>query len=131
MTLFLQVCAGVLVAVLLILTLGSHGKEMGALLALAVCCMAVIAAMTYLRPVLDFLGTLEDLGNLDSDLVTILLKAAGIGLLAEIAALICADAGNASLGKAVQLLGTAAVLWLSLPLFTALMELLQTILGEL
>lgn len=44
--------------------------------------------------------------------------------------MVCTDAGNASLGKAVQLLGTAVILWLSLPLFKALVELLQSILGE-
>lgn len=131
MTAFLQACGVVLVAVLLILTLGSHGREMGSLLGLGVCCMAVLVAVNYLRPVVDFLGTLEALGGLDHDLVELLLKAVGVGMLAEISALVCSDAGNASMGKAVQILGTAVILWLSLPLFTALMELLQKILGEL
>lgn len=131
MTLFLQACGAALTGVLLILTLGSRGKETGALLALTVCCMAGVAAMSYLRPVLDFLSSLENLGGLDGDLVALLLKAVGIGMISEIASLICTDSGNASLGKAVQLLGSAAILWLSLPLFSALMELLQAILGEL
>lgn len=131
MTLFLQACGAALIGVLLILTLGSRGKETGALLALTVCCMAGVAAMSYLRPVLDFLSSLENLGGLDGDLVALLLKAVGIGMISEIASLICTDSGNASLGKAVQLLGSAAILWLSLPLFSALMELLQAILGEL
>lgn len=131
MTTFLQACAGVLIAVILILTLGSHGREMGTLLGIGVCCMAALAAMTYLRPVVDFLSMLEALGGLDSDLVKLLLKAAGIGMISEIACLICNDAGNASLGKAAQILGTAVILWLSLPLFTALVELLQKILGAL
>lgn len=92
--------------------------------------MVAILAMSYLSPVIDFLRTLETLGSLDSDLVEILMKAVGIGILAEISAMVCTDAGNASLGKAVQLLGTAVILWLSLPLFKALVELLQSILGE-
>lgn len=119
-----------LLAVVLILMLGSN-KEMGTLLSLAVCCMAAIIAMSYLRPVIDFLRTLETLGSLDGELIGILMKAAGIGILTEIAVLVCNDAGNASLGKSVLLLGTAVILWLSLPLLTALVELLQSILGEL
>ena len=130
MTVFLQTCAGVLVTVILVLTLGGR-REIGALLSITVCCMAAAAAMSYLSPVLDFLGTLETLGSLDSDMVEILLKAAGIGILSELAAMVCGDAGNNALGKTVQLLGTAVILWLSLPLFTALTELLQSILGEL
>lgn len=131
MTVFLQASGAVLLAVVLILTLGSHGKEMGALLGLGVCCMVALIALNYLQPVVDFLGTLETLGGLNHDLVEILLKAVGIGMISEIACLVCTDAGNASLGKAVQLLGMAVILWLSLPLFTALIELLQDILGEL
>lgn len=129
MTLFLQGCGAVLLALILIM-MQSHHKEMGTLLSLAVCCMVAILAMSYLSPVIDFLRTLETLGSLDSDLVEILMKAVGIGILAEISAMVCTDAGNASLGKAVQLLGTAVILWLSLPLFKALVELLQSILGE-
>lgn len=131
MELFLQACAGVLVAVLMILTLGNHGREMGSLLGLAVCCVVALIGLNYLQPVMDFLGTLEALGGLNSDLVEILLKAVGIGLISEIACLVCTDSGNASLGKAVQLLGSAVILWLSLPLFSTFVELLQNILGEL
>lgn len=130
MTAFLQACAAVLLAVILILAQGKN-KEMGTLLSLGVCCMVVLIALSYLRPVIDFLGSLETLGGLDSTMVETLLKIAGIGMVSEIACLVCNDAGNSSLGKAVQLLGTAVILWLSVPLLTALVELLQTILGEL
>lgn len=130
MSTFFQTCAAVMLALLLIL-MQQNGKEMGTLLSLAVCCMVAVVALSYLRPVLDFLATLEALGNLDGDLVGTLLKATGIGMLTEIASMVCNDAGNASMGKTVQLLGTAVILWLSLPLFTALVELLQSILGEI
>lgn len=130
MSLFFQTCGLILLAVILILML-QGSREMGTALSVAACAMAAMIAMSYLSPVLDFLESLESLGNLDGNLIEILLKAAGIGILTEIAALVCSDAGNASLGKAVQLLGTAAILWLSIPLFSALTELLQSILGEL
>ena len=61
----------------------------------------------------------------------ILLKAVGIGLVSEIAGLVCTDAGNGSLGKTLQLLGSAVILYLSLPIFTAMLELIREILREL
>ena len=131
MTLFLQVCGAVLLAVILVLALKSHSKEIGAILAIAVCCMTALAALHYLQPVIDFLHALQHLGDLDSDMVSTLLKATGIGIVTEIANLVCKDAGNESMGKSVQLLGTAVILYLSMPLFTALIDLLQKILGEL
>ena len=86
---------------------------------------------THLQPVLNMIRTLEALGGLDETLISILLKVAGIGIISEIAALICTDTGNAALGKTLQLLGSAVILWMSIPLFTMLLELLQSILGVL
>lgn len=131
MALYMQACGAALVAVVLILALGKQNQDMAVLLALAVCGMIGLIAMEYLEPVIDLIREMEELGMLNSSMVRILLKAAGIGVLSEIAALVCNDAGNSSLGKTVQLLGTAVILWLSVPLFTMLIELLQDILGEL
>lgn len=131
MTLFLQVCGAVLIGVILVLALKNNSKETGTILAITVCCMTALAGLHYLQPVIDFLRTLKRLGGLDSTMVSILLKVTGIGIVSEIAGLVCKDAGNESMGKAMQLLGTAVILYLSMPLFTALIDLLQKILGEL
>lgn len=131
MTLYLQACGAVLLTVILVLTLKHNNKELGAVLTISVCCMVALATMHYLEPVVDFLQTLENLGGLDNAMTTTLLKATGIGMVTEIAGLVCKDAGNESLGKVMQLLGTSVILWLSMPLLTALIELLQKILGDL
>ena len=73
---------------------------------------------------------LENLGNLNGELIRILLKIAGIGILTEITSMVCSDAGNSSMGKTLQLLGNVVILWLSVPIFNMLMDLLQEILGE-
>ena len=129
MGLFLKCSAGVLVAVVLILALGR--KDLGLILSMAVCAMTAMAAAQLLEPVTALLDTLESLGGLDGALVAILFKAVGVGLITDIAAMVCTDSGNASLAKAVGLLGTAAVLWLSLPMFEALLSLIQEILEGL
>ena len=131
MTLFLQACAGVLLAVFLILSLKNQSKDMGSLLAMAVCCMVAWIALGYLRPVMDFMRQLENLGKLNSEMIGILLKIAGIGILTDITSMVCSDAGNSSMGKTLHLLGSVVILWLSLPIFTMLMDLLQEILGDL
>ena len=131
MTAFLQAAAAVLLAVVLGLMLNKQGKDMGTVLSIAVCCMVAMIAISYLQPVVEFLQKLETLGGLDESMVGILLKAVGIGFVAEIAGLICSDAGNSSLGKSIQILGSAVMLWLSIPLFNSLIELVQEILGEI
>lgn len=74
--------------------------------------------------------TLKDTAQLDSDLFQTILKAVGIGLIGELASLICADSGNAALGKTVEILTAGVILWLSIPLMTALLELVQQMVGS-
>ena len=131
MALFWKAAAGTLITVILGLVLGKQGKDMGLMLTMAACAMVCILALTYLEPVLEFLRELESLSSLQTDMLGILMKAAGIGLVAEIASLICTDAGNASLGKTLQLLATGVILCLSLPILRTMLELIRKILGEL
>ena len=61
----------------------------------------------------------------------ILLKIVGIGLVSEIAEMICKDSGNASLARGMELLGSAVILSLSLPILETFLDLIQRILGEI
>ena len=130
MVLFWKATAGALITVVLGLALGKN-RDFSMMLSLAACTMISILALTYLEPILEFLRELESISQLQGDMLSILLKSAGIGLVAEIAAVICADAGNASLGKTLQFLGTGVILCLSLPILRTMLELIQKILGEL
>ena len=84
----------------------------------------------FLEPVIALIEQLQKQAGLDSDMLKILLKVTGIALLSQLASLICSDAGNAGMGKAVQFLSSAVILWLAVPLFTQLLQLVTNILGE-
>ena len=129
MSLLLKTSAGVLITLILWLTLNKHTKDMSVLLTLAVCAMVVTVSVSFLKPVIAFLKRIQEIGNLDNDLLSVILKVVGIGLVTEIATLICKDAGNESMGKALQFLSTVAVLWMSIPVFEKLLSLLDKILG--
>lgn len=128
MDLFWKAAAGVLIAAVLGLALG---KDISLLLALAVCAMGSVIALTYLEPVLDLIRRLEALAGIQSEMLGILLKAAGISLICELAVQICSDSGSAAFGKTLRFLGSSVILWLSVPLFQAVLNVLQQILGEL
>lgn len=127
---FLQASGIILLAVILCLVLGSQRKEMSMLLSMAVCCMVFTMALRYLEPVIDLIRQLQRQTEIAPEYLNILLKTVGIGLIGELAALICADAGNAALAKVMQLLSGMVILWLSVPLFENLMDLIAGILGE-
>jgi stage III sporulation protein AD len=128
---FFKAAALALVCVILYLVLNKQNKDIALLLAIAACTAIAMAALKYLEPVFDFFSQLRVLGDLDPTLLQILLKATGIGILADFCVMICSDAGNASLGKAIQLMSAAIILWLSLPLFMNLIELINKLLGGL
>lgn len=130
MDMFLKAAAAVLLTVILILTLNSNNKQSALLLMLAVCAMLGGLAVSFFQPVLDFIDKLQTVGTLDDGMFLILIKAVGIGFVGELTCLICMDSGNKALGKGIQILSTAVILRLSLPLFDRLLKLLEQMLGE-
>ena len=128
MDIFLKVTAGVLVTVLLSLALSKQSKDFSFILTLSVCAMVALITVQYLEPVISFVNELEKMSDLKNDLLKILLKSVGIGFLSEITAQICTDSGNAALGKTVQMLANALILWLAIPIFTCLLDLVRQIL---
>ena len=125
---YLRWAAVVLIGLILALVLGKQSKEMGLLLTLAVCVLVSIAALGFLEPVAALLRELDRLGQLDGQALSILIKCAGIGILSELAGLLCADAGEGAMGKALSLLSNAAMLWLSLPLIEQLLNMIGEVL---
>lgn len=128
MSLFIKAAAGVLIALILCVALSKHGKDFSLILTIAVCCMVITAGLSYWEPVIDFFERLQVAGKLDPQMLETLLKAVGIGVLTEVTSLICEDSGNASLGKAIKILASIVILWLAIPLFTGLLDLVEEVL---
>lgn len=128
---FWKTTALVLLTVILSLSLDKTERDISAVMGIVALCVAACAAVTILNPVLNYLVELQRLFHLPDGLISILLKAVGIALVAELSASICADAGNASLGKMLQILGGAAVLTLSVPMFRTLMTIIKEMIGGL
>lgn len=131
MSVFWKTLGLAMMALILALVAGKREKDFGILVTLAACCGLAFSAAEYLAPVLDFFRELEDAAGLSPDMLGVLLKALGIGLVTEIGGAVCTDGGNSSLAKQLQILGNAAIAYLSLPIFSGLLALIREILGEL
>lgn len=130
-TTFIQTAASAMIGIILILTIRGKNGEIALLLSIACCCIALFGVVQILTPVRDFIEALMITSQIDTDLIKNLMKILGIGLIGEITSSVCADSGNTAIGKTVQLAATAMILYLSLPLFTALLELVERIMGNL
>lgn len=129
MDIMVKAAACVLLALVLYWMLAKQDKDISVLLSTVVCTMIAAAAVMQFEPVLSFLNRLGTTAQLDPQLLQILFKAVAIGLIGEITGLICNDAGNSALAKTLQLLSSVVVLMLSLPLFEALLELIEGLLS--
>lgn len=130
MNIFVKASALALIVSVLYQMVSGRNKEIGTLLLVLGSCVILITAVSYIEPIFAFIRKLQTLGKLNNEMLEILLKSVGIGLLAEISVLVCNDMGNASMGKTLQILATAAILWLSLPMLNSLLDLIGNLLGE-
>ncbi len=131
MDIFVKAVAGALLAAVFCIILSKNGKEQSLLLSTAACCVILLSARFLLRPIVAFIEKLQDLGNLNPMMVSVMLKAVGIGLLAQITELICKDGGNSALGKTISILSGICILFLSVPVLEELLALMDSVLGEL
>ena len=120
----------VLLAVILTLVISRQSRDMSILLSLGVCVIVMISCVSFLSPIIEFIRELRRIGDLEQAFLGILLKCVGVGLLSELAALICADAGENAMGKSLQILSGIVIVWLSLPLMKQVIVLLEEVLGQ-
>ena len=112
---FWKAAAVILLTVILSVTLGKTEKDIALVLSIVACCIILVIALRYLSEVISFLWELGNAGDWGNSFIGSLLKIAGVALTMELTGLISADAGNSALGKAMQILGNAVILYLSLP----------------
>lgn len=131
MNTFLLASAVILLCSILQTILNKQAKEFSAMTSIAACCFVIAIAVEHLQPVIAFLAILESCTGLDDNILPIMLKGTGITLISEYCQLICHDGGNQTLGKVLQILSTAVVLYISLPILQAFLELIQQMIGVL
>ena len=129
MELFLQAAVIAVVTVVLTAMLKKTNRELALLLSLAACVLIGVFLTQLAEPVVTFLLKLRDLAGLDNALMTPMLKTIGIGLLTQLSANICADAGENAIAKLVEVCGGLLALYVALPLMEAVIDMVEQMSG--
>ncbi len=129
MEIFLKAAAIALVTVVLTALLKKQSKELALLLTLAACVLIGVFLVQLAEPLVDFLSKLRNLAGLDKSLMTPLLKTIGIGLLTQISANVCNDAGESAIAKLIEICGGVLALYVALPLLEAVLDLMEQMSG--
>ena len=88
----------------------------------------VVVLMNVAEPVVSFLSELRQLAGLEPALLQPLLRTVGIGLLTQLTASVCADAGESTVARLIELCGSVLGIYTALPLLEAVLSLLRTML---
>ena len=128
MEVVIRIAACALLATACVLLLRRSNPEFAVPLGAAVCAFSLCAMSGALRPVKELLDEVEAMSGLSSAYFLPVLKCVGIGITAKAAADLCRDGGQSAMAGAVELGGTAAALFVSLPLLRSFLALLQELL---
>lgn len=109
---------------LLALLIKRTNPEMSLLLALGLVVILLTAAAELLSGIMGLIDTAASLSGLSPAILAPVLKCVGIGIVTRLAADICKDAGQGSVSSSVELVGTAAALYVSLPLMKTLLQMI-------
>ena len=131
MVIFWKAAAIVILTVILNAALSKTEKDVAVVLTASACCIIAVLAMDTLTDVIAFLQNLGQRIHCTIPFLDTLLRITGIALITELTGLVSADAGSSSLDKAMNLLGNAVILSMSLPIFETFLEMIQEILNIL
>ena len=128
---FWKAAAIVILTIILGITIEKSQKDIAIVLIITACCVVIMVSLRYLSEVISFLWELTADTGISNPFLNTILKIAGVALMTEFTGFISSDAGNSSLAKVMQLLGTSVILFLSIPLFEAFFSMIQEILRNL
>ena len=127
MTILTAAAAG-LTAVLLAVQLKSVKSEYGVYLVMAAGVFIFLYGLGKMEVILDTLAQIRDSIQIESIYLDMLLRMIGIAYVAEFASGICRDAGYGVLGSQIEIFGKLSILAVSMPVFGALLETVQSFL---
>ena len=84
--------------------------------------------MDKLSAIIDLLTNLSKKSGINAQYVAILLKISGIAILSEFAVSVCKDLGETAVATKIDLAGKIIIISISIPIISALLELLIKIL---
>ncbi len=103
-----------------------------AALGIGLACGVIIlgAVISMLAPSIEAINTLTQAAGIDSEFARVLLKALAVCYVTQLSADCCRDAGESAIASKLELAGRAAILVVSLPVFTSLAELVTKLMGS-
>ncbi len=116
-----------IVASLICVVIKEYKPEYAVFVSLASVTIILFLILPFITPIFDMFSNLSSFTGLDTQYGKILLKSLGICIVAQIGTDICKDCGQASIASKIELGAKVAILIISLPLFTSVLNIIEKI----
>lgn len=122
-----KILAFTLVALVVILIVEKHNKEIGMLLVLVASICVFLSVFMSVKEIIIVLKKLANGAGINHAYLELLLKVTGIAYLVEIVKNVCMDAGNSTLASKTELAGKVSIAILAIPLITNVVSLIGSV----
>ena len=117
-----------LISLIIIIVLRQYKPEFTIYVSLIAGILILAMSMDKLSGIVDLLSNLSSKANVNNQFLVLLLKITGIAFLTEFAVSICKDAGETAVASKIDLGGKVIIIGISIPIISALLELIIRIL---
>lgn len=124
----LQIALAGIVSMLLALYVRQYRPELSPLLTLAAGIFILLPAMSVLEIVIDKVVYIANECRIDSGYISIILKVIAIAYICQFSSDMCKDAGQSALAGKIEFAARILILFQSLPIATALIDMAVSIL---
>ena len=107
----------------------SVNRELTIYIILATVVILFVTIIDRLVYVFDFLGDIYDNVAYGRTFFPVILKVLAVAYVTDFTAQLCRDAGEATIGSKVELAGKVIIFCLAMPVLTAVLELIGSLLG--
>ena len=111
------------------LTLRETKSELGLVVGIAGGCMVILMLFDYFADIFSTITSMISKAGIQSNVLKSVIKIIGIGYITEFSAGIVEDTGNKSLAEKIVMAGKVIILVVSLPIITALFDLIAELIS--
>lgn len=122
MTDMLKIAAVAISAALCAVVVKKQVRELGLVLALTAGAVILAAALEALESVRELLDELAQTAGLEPAVLAPVVKTVGVAIITRVTVEVCKDAGEGGIAAFVEIAGSAAALYLALPLVRAVLS---------
>lgn len=124
-----KICILAVAGVLLAVHIKSQKGEYAVFVSLGLCVLILIFSVDRLSYIVDMISELMEVVTIDNTYLLLLLKLIGIAYITEFASALCKEAGFCAIASQVELAGKLTMVFMSIPIAFAVLQVVSGFLG--